>query len=462
MRIALTSIVLLTAACGSRFEERRPPGPTSLRVTVLEGDIGSSDDPLPFTLDGLPFRLSVEALDERGERDASFDGFIRLGVVPGKLEFVSVPEGSMSGNLRLTRGQAEDVDVLVARAFGIAHFWAEDVGFVPAAPGSDAVCRNRRDDDGDGWWDYPTDPGCFYANDDSEQAGNYATGLSEMLQFANPTLADAQGRSTDSPLAGQAVSIELGGRSDPQVVVTALFSNGMAVSDLRYLDDYGHLYLYNYSTPERTRVCDRLVRLDGIMSEYFGYTELNFPSWEIVPWEGEPGDGTCSVPEPELLDTAALEDVLGTEAFEGGLVRVENVQVGEMTDCDLNHDGIVNGAGDSGCDQECECADRCERDAGCTEAGQFSQYGQWTVQLDAGQGAKLIVLSPATVPDFDPVEHSGETIEILTGILENIYFLDPPWILVPRCSADLILEGDPVPMDEACVTSRTEDPDDVL
>lgn len=464
MRATVASfvVVLLLAACGSRFEEKRVDGPSSLRVTVVEGDVGSVDDPLPFSLDGLPFRVDIEALDDHGERDTGYDGFVRLEVVPGDLEFESVPEGSVSGNIRLTGGQAEGIDVLVARAYGVAHFWAEDAGFLPAAPGADAACRDRRDDDHDGWWDYPADPGCFYANDDSEESGTFATGLSEVLTFANPTLADAEGRSTQSPLVGQAVSIDVGDRHEPSVVVTAIFSNGMAVSDLRSLDDYGHLYLYNYSTPERTRVCDRLVRLDGIMSEYFGFTELNFPSWEIERWEGEPGDGTCPVPEPKVLDSAAIEDVLGTEAYEGGLVRVENVQVGAMRDCDLNGDGYVNGPNAGLCDPECECSQNCEQDAGCTELIQLANYGQWTVRLDGGQGAKLIVLSPATVPDFDPVEHSGETIGVLTGVLESINFLDPPWILVPRCPADLVIDGDPVPMDEACVTSRTEDPDDVL
>ena len=456
--VLLAALAGAASACHKDNGEARE-GLSSIRVSIEAGDLGSDDAPLPFTLDGLPFTVALEAVDGEGRTDSSFDGFVRLSVVPGQLEVLSAPEGSVVGNMRLTAGRAEGIEVLVSRAFGRAHLWAEDVGFAPAAPGEGGACANRRDDDHDGWWDYPADPGCFYANDDTEEAGTYSTGLSQTLTFENPTLADIEGRTTASPLSGAAVTVEVGSLREPSVVVTRLAVDGMYLSDLRYLDDYGHVFAYNYSTPERTRVCDRLRRVDGIVSEFFGFTELNFPSWEIVPWEGEAGDGTCPLPEPKTITSSLLADALVMETWEGGMIRVENVRVGRFENCDITGDGIVNRAGPTGCDPECECANACEADAGCTEVVQYREFGQWSVRLDGGSGPKLLVVSNATVPGYDPSEHSGETIDVLTGTMRSIAFLDPPWILEPRCPADLVESGPPVPMDTACVTSRTEDPD---
>jgi len=435
-------------------------GLSSIRLTIEEGDPGDADDPLPFSLEGLPFTVSLEAIDVHGRVDASFAGFVRLTVVPGQLEVIAAPEGSVVGNVRLEAGRADGVQVLVSRAFGKTHLWAEDVGFAPAPPGEESACTNRRDDDRDGWWDFPADPGCHYANDDTEEAGTYATGLGQTLQFANPTLADIEGRGTASPLSGAAVTVEVGDRRAPSVVVTRIAVNGLYLSDLRYLDDYGHVFAFNYSTPERTRVCDRLARLDGIVSEFYGFTEVNFPSWEIVPWEGEPGDGTCPVPEPKEVDAVLAGDPLAMEAYEGGLVRVRNARVGRFEDCDITRDGIVNRAGPSGCDPECECANDCEADPDCTEVNQYIEFGQWTIRLDDGVGPKMFVVSAATASEFDPTQHAGETLDVITGTLDSIAFIDPPWILEPRCPADLVASGEPAPMDEACVTSRTEDPDE--
>lgn len=462
MKHALLFAGLALAVGGGCAQDNggRHEGPSSIRVTLEEGDPGSEDAPLAFTLDGLPFTLSLEVVDAAGRVDAGFDGFVRLSVVPGQLEILRAPEGSVVGNIELTDGRADGVEVLVSRAFGKAHLWAEEVGFAPAAPGEAAACANREDDDGDGWWDFPADPGCFFANDDSEEAGTYATGLSETLQFANPTLADIEGRSTASPLTGAAVTVDVGDRYEPSVVVTRVANDGMNVSDLRYLDDYGHTFAFNYSTPEGTRVCDRLSRLDGIVSEFFGFTEINFPSWEIVAWEGEAGDGTCPVPEPKTLTNELAADALAMENYEAALVRVDNVRIGRSQNCDITGDGIVNQAGPEGCDPECECANNCEADPTCTEVTQYAHFNQWTLTLDGGDGPKLFVVSNATVPGFDPLEHSGEIIDHLTGTVRSIAFLDPPWILEPRCPADIVVSGDPVPMDEACVTSRTEHPDE--
>jgi hypothetical protein len=450
-------LFLLVVGCVQENGDRGGGGPSSLHVTITDGDTGAAGAPLPFSIDGVPFTLDIEAIDLHGDRDTSFAGFIRLEAEPGDVTVTQSPEGSVGDNIKLAAGVAENVRAQVARAYGESYLWAEDVGFVPVAPGATAACSNRKDDDGDGLYDFPADPGCFYENDDSEEGGGYATGLSQALHFANPTLADIQGHTSQTPLSGAGVTVDVGDPSEPSVVVTRLAVDGMYLSDLRSLDDAGHIFAFNFSTPQQTRICDRLARLDGIVSEFFGFTEINFPSWQVIKWEGEAGDGSCPVPEPKAIDATLLGDALAMESYESGLIRIQDAVVAPFTGCDVSGDPSLTDR--TGCSPKCACTNA-EAVAACPTLDQYCQFDQWTAHLDSASGPAIFIVSASTVPGFDPTEHQGETIASITGTMRQIQFIDPPWILEPRCPADFVTDGDPVAMDEACVTSRTEDPDE--
>ena len=54
------------------------------------------------------------------------------------------------------------------------------------------------------------------------------------------------------------------------------------------------------------RVCDRLQVLSGTAADFYGYTELNYPTWQLEYWD--PTVRPCLVPEPAVLGVADLTD----------------------------------------------------------------------------------------------------------------------------------------------------------
>ena len=68
-------------------------------------------------------------------------------------------------------------------AYGNTRIWAEDLGYVPADPAGSPPpqCSNGKDDNGNGLIDFPADPGCAFANDDTEDGGTYAAGVSQAI-----------------------------------------------------------------------------------------------------------------------------------------------------------------------------------------------------------------------------------------------------------------------------------------
>ncbi len=414
--------------------------PTSFRVSLVDGDPGSDDDRLSFSEVGTTFVFDVQAIGTGGS-PMDWDGFVRAGVEPGRLVSVS---GVAGASVSVTGGRAEDVEVGVALAYGEVHVWFEDVGYEPQPPGT-AACEDGVDQDGDGRFDFPDDPGCFASNDESEEDARGGAGVSEPLWFANPTVADVQGGSSRSPLDGASITVDVG-----DLVVTRVAVDGLYVTDLDETGGYGHLFLFNFSTPPFVRVCDRLSRMDGIVGEFFGYTELSFPSWETLEWdESEP----CPVPDPTEIDAVRLASAPGMESLEAGLVRVSDVVVADVTNCDLDGSGSVDFEG-----EEDACRTACDADVLCMEETQLRRFGQTAVSLEGGTGPKIFVVPEGTVPAFDPWTAQGDRLASVTGTLRHVEFLEPPWLVEPRCPDDLVVDGAPVA--EACVSRRTEEKDD--
>jgi hypothetical protein len=74
------------------------------------------------------------------------------------------------------------------------------------------------------------------------------------------------------------------------------------------------------------------------------------------------------------------------------------------------------------------------------------------------------LVSREALPDFDPLEHRGETFASITGTLRHFAPIGPQrgFILEPRCEDDLVQSGPPMPSSVACVTPRTGGPDDPM
>ncbi len=385
-------------------------------------------------------------------RGRSFQGWLTVTSEPGVVLSVTGPESSTNhARLDLADGATATMTVSLALGYGPTRIWVVDEGFLPAT-GAPAACMNASDDDGDGLADDVQDPGCASAEDGSEEGGSMAAGISPQITFVNPRISDVQGDSWESPLMGRAVRIDRG-----RLVVTRISSDGFWVTDIDPAAPAGgsnSLYAFNYNTPWHLRECDLLTDLTGIVGEFYGYTELQFPSWTVADPDGRVPEPTssaeCPIPAPFALEPGTAGSDAAMERLESGLVRVSGGRIGTMfVDCDLDGNGVVDFTGSDG-----ECRLNCENHAECTELNQYMQYGQYSLVLDGCTGSdctRIWAVTRDAVPGYWADHHAGAIIAVLTGTVRHVEFLDPSWIIEPRCEDDLVLSGAPLPMWEACV-----------
>jgi hypothetical protein len=462
-------------------------------VTACEGDAGFVGAPSQFhivitSVDGKPlpeagaplpanrgdvketWGFTIEARTPSGEPDPSFDGVVRLSTQPGAISKV-MGEGAVGRNIRLVAGKVVGVVELTA-VYGASRLWVEDLGYVPAKPGKKPVCSNGKDDDGDVVIDFPADPGCAYADDDSEEGGTYAAGVSQVVHYALPKISDIQGNGPATPYPYEGMEINA---SSPQtLIVTRVASDGFYVTDTNgdeQLNGYNHIFAFNFSTPPGMRVCDRVTYLSGTVNEFFGFTELSFPSFSLEPvLEGQP---CINMPEPNLIDAATLANSVKMEKIESSLVRivgyhvaanfgpkpvVNNVFAPDSSNCDLNGDGQV----DFTLKSEGSCSDACAANPECSEFTAFSARGNYKVSKGPND---MIQIQTGSVAGFDPVGNKGLPLDSVTGTLRNFSGGSLNWTIETRCPDDLVCGRDgcqPVekPLNEACVRPRTKDDND--
>ena len=201
-------------------------------------------------------------------------------------------------------------------------------------------------------------------NDGSERPGSHSVGVSEPIRFANPRLSDSQGCGPLPLLQQQVVTVDRG-----EMYVTAVTADGFYVSDFSYIRGgcepgspcctggrYAHMFAYNFNTPYGMRVCDRLAAVSGTVADFYGFTEMNFPSWVMYDVDGDPSNGTtlmrysinderysCPIEAHPLTDAELLPGP-GDGVLESGFVELVDVELPADADwvfCDLNGDGDV-------------------------------------------------------------------------------------------------------------------------
>jgi hypothetical protein len=466
-----------------------------LVVVITHGDTGSLDRRLPLSVaTPTPFTLHIEALQTDGTQDSSFNGFVRISAKPGTVSDLNVR------NVQLKNGVIDGVVVPVVASFGDAHLWAEDLGYEPVSPASSPPpqCSDGIDNNGNGFIDYPADPGCYSPVDNTEDLGTYATGISDALHFARPRVADVRGFDPANGGNGNAtafpheqVNVDTGWRGGTSyafsTVVIAVTAAGFLAQDIQNdlspAPGYGGVYAYNFSSPPFMRVCDRLQTLGGTSSDFYGYTELNYPTWQLEYWD--PTQRPCLVPEPTVAGTADLNNNNRLWQLEATLVRV--LTAGTVSAHIASHFGpdfvpLVNGAyvpgtNASNCDfnrngkvdftdpTESLCADACVGSAAAAPTDyECSEYSAYLAQNDfelivkdaANASSARIQANASTAPAFNPVGTRGTTIKSFTGTLA--YFSGGTQFTVQaRCQDDVVadLNAPPLTSDVACVHPRT-------
>ncbi len=476
--LAVVAVLLGVAGCGT-YSKHYAARTERMHVVVtsLPGQkIPGANNPLPLT-QGTPVEMiiDIEAQKEDGSIDKSFTGFVRVSSDPGAVLQVKGP-GATGRNAFVKDGVAKGVDVLVRNPRGPTRIWVEDIGYTPADPFKPPACADGKDNDGDGLIDYPEDPGCAFANDDTETSGQFAAGVSQPIYFALPRLADVQGLGASTPYPEE--GIEVMTAAPANLIVTRVAAQGFYASDVTETRGFGHIFAFTFSTPGGIRVCDHLTQLSGTAADFFGFTELSFPSYEVDPWQNAHDSGKCQVPAPQLIDSTTAGDDSVLEKVESGLVWVQNATIGsffgpkpavknvfgpDQSNCDLNNSGAVDFTDPA----ESSCANACAADARCVEWTGYVSRGNYRVNL---QGGASIQINTSTISGFDPVAMRGVTLPAVTGTLRNFSGGSLNWTIETRCIDDLVCGTDatsksqlacrngpkaPVASDTACVSPRT-------
>ncbi len=414
------------AGCGEERTIAWDQVETSIVVKITDGQLGAAATPMDISATGLHLKMDLEVKSGGAAGTLSEPGFIRLTARPGT---VTLDDATHGGLVPVTGGVAKDVGLTVAGAFGETHVWAAFFREVPT------------DLDVDG----------------------LTYGVSDAIYFKNPSISQMQGTAVCSPMDGEYVVIDNG-----DVVVTSVNTSGMLVTDVSGLDSTRHaapgssVYVYSYNRPMSipvctqdeqditggcdfldpipVEICDRVKRLAGGISEFYGYTEMGFPTWTHVPWNPKK-DGPCAVPEPTDVTCTQLLDQKAMFALEGSLVRVRNVAV----DCQK---GI----------------DTCGTDT------KYVKYGEWYVDLPSGANCphpKMFIVTQDAMPDFNPFDvanypNKDYKISSITGTLSVLYYApsaanpcgvggDATWLISPRCVDDVVISGDPKDIQKSCL-----------
>ncbi len=489
MRASALSVVavgLVLAGCGT-YTKHYPARTERMHVDVSLASgqklPGPSDKPLAL-VQGQPveFVVDIEAQHEDGTPDTSFTGFVRISSDPGAVVQVAAPKAE-GRNAFVTNGEAKGVHVFVKNPRGPTRLWVEDIGYTPADPFKPPECSDGIDNDGDGLTDYPEDPGCAFANDDTETPGQFAAGVSKPIYYALPRLSDVQGHGATTPYPEEGVEVMT---ADPaKVIVTRVAAQGFYATDITDPGDsnglkYNSIFAFTFSTPGGIRVCDRVTQLSGTAADFFGFTELSFPSYEVDPWQNEHDSGKCPVPVPVVIDAAKLGAADQMESLESGLVRIKDATIGkdfgpkpainnvfgpDQSNCDLDNNGVIDFTTPGS--KEASCANACAGNTDCVEWTGYVSRSNYRVTLAAGG---TIQINTSTIAGFDPVAMKGETLPSVTGTLRNFSGGSLNWTIETRCLDDLVCGTDatsqsqlacktgpkaPVASDTACVSPRT-------
>lgn len=503
-------IPLIAAAMGgsscSSSDLAVNPRSVGLALEFGDGfDAGARDRRREITLDSaapIIVPVKIRANRSNGSVDTSFNRFVRLNVKPGTVVSVS-GDGAEGRNVKLADGEAT-VNVAIVGAFGDAHIVAEDLGYEPVSPTSDPppACADGKDNNGNGLIDFPADPGCEFANDNTESGGSYSAGATPSIFFKLPRIADVRGASTGgstTPFKAQQVSMDTGYDQDTDTqnfdtIVTRISGSGFYATDVADKRGYSSLFAFNFNAPPGMRVCDRLRALAGTATEFYGSIQLSYPTWTVDAWD--PAKRDCGVPEPTILTVANFSDtgtllrlVHGMVKVQSGTFTINNVQhtfavrvtkhfgqenpkvdpnnpnayfmLDDATNCDFDKNGSV----DFSKPDEKACSDSCAADKECTEYSNFVARQNFRLVVEDTyediEGNKVtdvgnIQADASSSPETKPLLQVGKPVGAFVGTLA--YFSGgSQFTIEARCTDDIGF--DPAKqlkkISEACVTART-------
>ena len=336
-------------------------------------------DPAAFSTEPVSYGIRIRAVDHEHQPMPTWSGQVAIKVAPGRL---LSPETAA-----IESGEAE-VTVEVALAFDTLRLWVSDEG-------------------------------------DAGVGGSFASGVAPPVHVMKPTVAELQrtlGGTDESPLVHQHVPVR--GFDDPhdprELIVTTVVNDGFYVTDFdEGAGSFNSLFVFTFSRPDGLHAGDRLGRLAGIISEFIGFTEMQFPSWTVESGGHVSGDAV------QELDPTIVCDDLEMEAWEAAAVELVELVP------DFRHAS--------------DCID-------------YFEYGQWPARIVGaqcgGSDARVSVVNINTVPAFGFNEECNNQVlvnpdnpniedfdadyrfEWLRGVVRHTAAADPPWIIDVRDCMD--------------------------
>jgi hypothetical protein len=511
--VSLVAVLALaaTSCSGEKFGKTRNP-PRLVVELDPASKVGALDAPLELAVDTpVAFRVTIRALDVNGAVDASFNRFVRVSAKPGAISPLVGP-GTDGRNVQLAQGVSPSLEVNVTNAYGVTYIVADDLGYTPKDPLSDPPprCSNAIDDDGDGEIDFPADPGCAFANDDDEEGGSFSEGASTPIFFKLPRIADVRGLKCEpglgcsgngsTPYPREQILLDTGFRDNGtfafDTVVTRIASDGFYVTDLGDTRGtppgsagFNSIFAFNFNAPPRMRTCDRIKTYGGTANEFFGFTQMSYPTWTLEEWD--PAARPCLVPEPQLLTPSTISAPPDMLTRSGNLVRVETTADGNSKamvtpkfgpgDVPKSPGGLFVPAADaSNCDfdkngkitfevgnPENDCNAACTADPECTEWSNWIARSTFRITVADATGTRAAVQADASASaGFDPVALKGQELRHFAGTL-HFFSGGSQFTIEVRCKDDVqvalteapYLTDNTCTADDQCTTKAGYPPD---
>jgi hypothetical protein len=505
--VALALACMVSCSGGDGFGKTRNTPRLVVDIDPL-AKRGSPEAPIELAVDTpFLFKVVVRALDLNNNIDASFNRFVRLSSKPGAIEPLVGPDVD-GRNVLVKNGQSAEVEVRLQNAYGTTYLVADDLGYVPADPLATPppACSNVIDDDGDGAIDFPADNGCAFANDNDEQGGSFGEGVSAPIYFRLPRIADVRGLKCEprlgcssngsTPYPKEQIQIDTGARDDTSfafdTVVTRISSDGFYVTDLidPRMGGFNSIFAFNFNAPPRMRVCDRMKTFGGTANEFFGFTQISYPTWTLEDWD--PAKRLCLVPTPDALSPGIITDTAELRRRSGNLVRVETPPGGgpkakvtpkfgpgdvpksagglytpgpDASNCDFDKNGRINSfvVGDP----EGDCATACTADPECTEWSNYASRSTFRITVTDSNGRSAAIQADASASaSFEPLAMKGKEIRSFTGTM-HFFSGGSQFTIEARCKDDIIVpltsppfvDDRPCTNDAACAVNQGLPPD---
>lgn len=352
LSLFLLSSTVVGAACSSAGDFKHKQVSTHYMQFKISDNLGSRTARLPFSPESaVTNRVGLVVWQADGKNvDYNFNGWVRLSVKPGTIDKITGGDTEVQGrNVKIVNGRAEGLDITYRGAFGDATLMATDLGYeiLPGGVGRDFACSDGLDNDGNGLVDYPADPGCEAADDNSETGGEYSMWASPVIYYAYPRISDVRGRErsgASTPLKFQQVQLDTGYHPDTKaydfkLIVTRIATSGFYVTDIDDARGFSSLFFYNFSPPPGMRVCDRVRAIAGTATEFYGSVQMSFPSWQLEEWQPKTfADGSlnprgwdCEVPEATWL---LPNDITTAKTMLSRVHSLVRVETGTRVDAD--------------------------------------------------------------------------------------------------------------------------------